>query len=91
MNTSTPIEDLVDIRDIQVDANLPKDERILAFVRQIKNPYLFKCDEMIVSVKYAKNGMSFEDCLERLVGTEIRPKAGEFQNVPARHASGLVE
>jgi hypothetical protein len=58
----------VDIRDVQVDANLSKYERIADFVRQIRNPYLFKCEDMVIGVKYAKNGMSFEDCLERVVG-----------------------
>ena len=34
---------LVDIQDVSVDPNLPKEERIAEFVRQIKNPYCFKC------------------------------------------------
>jgi len=67
MNFSIDTENLVDIRDIQVDTNLTKAERILEFIRQIRNPYLFKCGEFVVGVKYADNGMSFEDCLERIV------------------------
>ena len=31
------IETLVDIRDVHVDPNLPKEERIREYVRQIKN------------------------------------------------------
>ena len=34
---------LVDIRDVSVDKELPKEERIAAFVRQIKNPYRCFC------------------------------------------------
>ena len=64
---SVDADNLVDIRDVQVDANLTKAERILEFIRQIRNPYLFKCGEFVVSVKYADNGVSFEDCLERIV------------------------
>jgi hypothetical protein len=60
--------DLVDIRDIRVDANLSKLERIAEYVRQIKDPYHFKCGEFTVSVKYADNGVKFEDCLKRIVG-----------------------
>jgi hypothetical protein len=60
--------DLVDIRDIRVDANLSKFERIAEYVRQIKDPYHFKCGEYTVSVKYADNGVKFEDCLKRIVG-----------------------
>ena len=67
MSFSIDTNDLVDIRDVQVDENLTKAERILEFIRQIRNPYLFKCGEFIVGVKYAENGVSFEDCLERIV------------------------
>ena len=41
-------EKLVDIRTVSVDMELPKEERISEFVRQIKNPYLFKCGGMLV-------------------------------------------
>ena len=34
-----PTDELVDIREVSVDKNLPKEERIAAFIRQIKNPY----------------------------------------------------
>ena len=87
---SIDTDDLVDIRDVQVDASLPKFERIVEYIRQIKNPYHFKCGEFVVSVKYAQNGISLEDCLERLVGAETRPEADEFLNAPARLASGIV-
>ena len=36
-------DELVDIREVSVDKNLPKEERIAAFIRQIKNPYRFRC------------------------------------------------
>lgn len=35
---------LVDIRDVTVDKELPREERITEFVRQIKNPYRFSAD-----------------------------------------------
>lgn len=34
---------LVDIRDVSVDKNLTREERVAEFIRQIKNPYCFKC------------------------------------------------
>ena len=33
---------LVDIRDVSVNKELSRDERIAEFVQQIKNPYHFK-------------------------------------------------
>jgi len=63
----TQNETLVDIKDISVDKNLPKDERIAEYIRQIKNPYCFKCGKFTVRAKFAENGPSLEDCLQRLV------------------------
>ena len=65
MRTNT--NELVDIRDVQVDSNLPKLERILEYLRQIKNPYLFKCGKFTVTARFADNGLSIEDCLQSIV------------------------
>ena len=35
-------DDLVDIRDVVIDQEAPKEERIKSFLRQIRNPYCFK-------------------------------------------------
>ena len=32
-------EQLVDIRDISIHTELPREERVLDFIRQIRNPY----------------------------------------------------
>jgi len=64
MNEST---ELVDIRDISVDKNLSKHARIAEYVRQIKNPYHFRCGKFTVTVKFADNGVTLEDCLQRLM------------------------
>ena len=58
---------LVDIRDISVDKNLPKQERIAEYIRQIKDPYHFKCGKFFVTVRFNENGPSLEDCLQRLM------------------------
>ncbi len=57
--------ELVDIRDVSVDPNLPREERIAEFVRQIKNPYLFRCGDFTIHAKYDPNGPSLEDCLKQ--------------------------
>jgi len=74
MQTSTPRMDfsaadtgLVDIRDISVDPNLPKEERIAEFLRQIKNPYHFKCGKFTVRARYNEDGPSLEDCLKQIL------------------------
>lgn len=60
-------DELVDIREIRVDGSLSREERIAEFVRQIKNPYCFKCGEFTVRVQYSQNGPSLEDCLKQIL------------------------
>ena len=57
---------LVDIRDVKVDTSLPKEERIKEYVRQIKNPYRFKCGSFIISARFASDGVTLEERLQAL-------------------------
>ena len=57
----------VDIATVSVDKSLPKLERIVEFIRQIKNPYRFKCGDFIVTTRFAADGPTLEECLERIV------------------------
>ncbi len=59
--------DLVDIREVSVDKSLPKEERIKDFVKQIKNPYRFRCGDFIVNTRFATNGMTLEECLRGII------------------------
>jgi len=55
---------LTDIRDVKVNTELSKNERILDFIRQVKNPYLYKCGKMVVKVSFAETEATLEDKLE---------------------------
>ena len=57
---------LVDIRDVSVDKDLPKEQRIAEFIRQIRNPRRFKCGKFIVTTRFTEGGPTIEDCLRRL-------------------------
>lgn len=59
--------ELADIRTVAVDQSLPKEERIAEFLRQIKNPYCFKCGKFTVQAQFSPNGVSLEDCLKRIL------------------------
>ncbi len=56
-------EDLVDIRNIDIDVNLPQELKILQFIKMIKNPYFFKVGDVVVNTIYndTDNKMSIED------------------------------
>ena len=58
---------LVDIRTVSVGKALSRDARIAEFIRQIKNPYRFKCGKFTVTAKYADGGLTLEDCLMQMI------------------------
>ncbi len=60
-------EELVDIREIVVDKALPQAERLATFVRQIKNPYRYKCGKFVVTAEFMANGPTLEECLRSLL------------------------
>ena len=60
-------DDLVDIRDVSVNKDLPKEERIAAFVKQIKNPYRFRCGDFVINACVASGGTTIEDCLKGIL------------------------
>ncbi len=55
---------LVDIHDVKIDRTLPKEERIRSFVKQIKNPYCFKCGEVVVKMAFSDTEATLEDRME---------------------------
>ena len=63
----TPQTELADIQTIAVDQTLSKEERIAEFLRQIKNPYCFKCGKFTVQAQFSSNGVSLEDCLKQIL------------------------
>lgn len=58
---------LVDIREVAVNPNLPREERVAEFLRQIRNPYHFRCGKFTVRAQYASNGMTLEECLKQIL------------------------
>ena len=67
MNNSLNPQDLVDIRDVCGDKDLPKQERVAEFVRQIKDPYHFRCGKFVVTARFAEDGPTLEECLQRII------------------------
>ena len=45
-------DELVDLKDIRIDTSQPVPERMAAFLSQVRNPYLFKVDGLIVKAVY---------------------------------------
>lgn len=68
MSITVPCNNLlVDIRTVSVDKTMPREARIAEFIRQIRNPYKFKCGKFTVTAKYADTGLTLEDCLMQMI------------------------
>lgn len=56
-------DDLVQIKDIKIDAKLSKEERISQYIEQIKNPYLYADGKSVIKITYSDNDITLEDCI----------------------------
>lgn len=52
---------LVDLSTVHIDESLPVRERVLSYLKQVKNPYCVRVGNFAVKVKYKEDGPSFEE------------------------------
>lgn len=52
---------LYDIRDVKVNQELPKKERILDFIRQIRNPYCYRYGKYVVKISFTETDVTLEE------------------------------
>lgn len=61
------LEELTDIGKIRIDRKKSVEERKRQYLNQVKNPYLVKVGDTMVKIRFANNGVSFEDVFENLL------------------------
>lgn len=61
------IKDMKDIRDIRIDRSLPQEKRARQYLRQVGNPYLVRVGDVKVKIRFANQGISFEDAFEDML------------------------
>jgi len=61
---------LKDIRDVHVNTDLPRKERILDFIRQIGNPYCYRYGDYVVKVSFADTDVTLEDRMLSYIRTK---------------------
>ena len=54
-------EALRDTRDVEINASLPKGERILDFIRQIGNPYCYRHGDYVVKISFTDTDVTLEE------------------------------
>ena len=63
---------LRDIRDVKVNTDLPKRERILDFIRQIGNPYCYRHGKYVVKVSFTDTAVTLEDRMLSYIRAKCR-------------------
>ncbi len=59
--------ELVDIREIQIDQQKTREDRLRDFVLQVKNPYCFRVGKVAVKLTFPEGGATLEDRLQSLM------------------------
>lgn len=61
------VNELKDIRKVRIDRNQTKEKRIAQYLKQVGNPYMVRVGNVKVKIRFANNGVSFEDAFEDLL------------------------
>lgn len=64
-------EQLTDLSSIEIDREKSKQERMMDYLRQVKNPYYFRVGDVAVRLVFDDGGRSFQQCMEELVQANI--------------------
>ena len=56
-------DELVDIATVKINTDLPVEERIKDYIKQIKNPYCYLCNGVVVRISFAGKS-KLSDCLK---------------------------
>ena len=60
-------DDVDELSSIKIDRRKSSNERILDFLTQVKNPYVFKVNGHLVQIGFTNNGKTVEDCLTNVL------------------------
>lgn len=63
--TQQSTNELVDIKDVKINMDLPKEERIIDFLKQIKNPYHCKYGDIAVELSFMDNNITLTERIKQ--------------------------
>lgn len=61
------IEDMRDLHSIRIDRDLPREERKKQYLKQVANPYMVRVGNVKVKVRFAADGVTFEEAFENML------------------------
>lgn len=63
--TAVDRRELIDLKDVKIEANLPASDRMQCYLEQIKNPYCFLCGGIPVKVSFSSDGDELAELLKK--------------------------
>ncbi len=54
-------KNLVDLRKVRIKRDLPIPERVMDYIEQVRNPYCFTVDNIVVKLKFKEDGVSCQE------------------------------
>lgn len=63
--------ELIDISTVKVNTDLPPNEKIRNFIEQVKNPYFFRVDNIVVKTSHAEEGESITELVQTCLLAQI--------------------
>jgi hypothetical protein len=54
---------LIDIRDVRIDPDMPWAQRMQKYLHDIKNPYVYKCGDIIIREKHNPDGKTLDEAI----------------------------
>lgn len=62
------IKELIDIDHICIDDNCPHKDRINKYIKEIRNPYNFKLDDINIKIEFLEDSKkSFEEIISKII------------------------
>jgi len=66
--------ELDDINEIKINKEKPSSTRILEFIKESKNPYIFLVDGMKVKIEYGDCDRKINQCINSLIANKVNAK-----------------
>ena len=69
--TSINRNEIEDIKDTKIDEGLSANERMIQYIKNTKNPYLFKTDNTLVKITFNNSSIEFANCMENILKNNL--------------------
>lgn len=60
-----------DVKNLKIDSSVSSNERIIDFIKKVKNPYIIKVGDTIVKMTYNSSNKQALECIKNIVTENI--------------------